>query len=78
MEECITDDGALAQFSFASLADYEKYRQASQSDTEALEAYRYAQEAGCITSYRREFFRPFLNAKDEARHVQLSTPSDST
>ncbi|MCV2369807.1 NIPSNAP family protein [Roseateles oligotrophus] len=49
---------ALAMFSFASLAKYEKYRQGSAEDADCKAAFRYAEQTRCILSYERSFFRP--------------------
>ena len=49
---------ALAMFSFASLADYEVYRNRSVDDEACQQAFRYAKETACILSYERSFFRP--------------------
>lgn len=52
---------ALALFSFASLADYERFRRASRQDEDCRAAVRYARETRCILSYERTFFRPVLD-----------------
>ena len=52
---------ALALFTFDSLADYEKYRDASFKDKECIEAFEYAEKTDCIISYERSFFRPVFN-----------------
>lgn len=52
---------ALALFTFSSLADYEKYRQASFKDKECLAAFDYAKQTQCVLSYERSFFRPIFN-----------------
>ncbi|WGG51625.1 NIPSNAP family protein [Rugamonas sp. DEMB1] len=49
---------ALALFSFASLAEYERYRAASVEDAECQAAFLYAEQTRCIVSYERSFFRP--------------------
>lgn len=49
---------AYALFSFPSLADYEAYRQKSFVDDACRQAFAYAEETGCILSYRREFVKP--------------------
>lgn len=49
---------ALAMFSFASLADYERYRAASAEDSACQAAFKYAEDTRCIVSYERSFFRP--------------------
>lgn len=54
-------DVALALFTFPSLATYEEYRNKSFKDKECLEAFKYAEDTGCIVSYERSFFRPVFN-----------------
>lgn len=49
---------ALALFSFPTLAAYEQYRSASQTDAECQAVFRYADDTRCIVSYERSFFRP--------------------
>ncbi len=51
---------AYALFSFASLAEYEVYRQHSFQDAECLSAFEYAKTTQCIVSYERSFLRPVL------------------
>jgi len=51
---------ALALFSFESLASYEQYRIDSLSDSECIEAFKFAETTKCILSYERSFFRPVL------------------
>lgn len=51
-------DLAVALFSFASLAEYEAYRERSASDAACQAAYAYADETRCIISYERQFLRP--------------------
>jgi hypothetical protein len=53
---------ALALFSFASLAAYEKYRAMAATDPECQAAMRYYEETKCFLSYERSFMRPVLNA----------------
>lgn len=53
-------DRALALFDFPSLADYERYRQASFADAECLEAFAFAEKTACIRRYDRSFFRRVL------------------
>ncbi len=60
---------ALALFSFASLADYEAYRRASEDDPECAAAYRLARESGCIESFERSFFRPLRAGVGNAERV---------
>lgn len=49
---------AYALFSFASLAEYEKYRKLILTDNDCLEAFKLAEESRCIVSYERTFLRP--------------------
>jgi len=49
---------ALALFSFPSLAAYEEYRIKSANDKECINAFKFGEEANCIISYERSFFRP--------------------
>jgi hypothetical protein len=51
---------AYALFSFASLAEYEKYRKLILTDTDCLEAFKLAEDSRCIVSYERTFLRPVL------------------
>ncbi|MGL4611725.1 MAG: NIPSNAP family protein [Trueperaceae bacterium] len=51
-------DKALALFTFPSLADYERYRQASFQDPECQVLFQFAKETQCFTRYNRSFFRP--------------------
>ena len=51
---------ALAMFSFASLAEYERYREASIDDPECIAAFKFAEDTRCIISYERTFFRPMF------------------
>lgn len=51
---------ALAMFSFASLAEYERYREASMDDPECIAAFKFAEDTRCILSYERTFFRPLF------------------
>ena len=60
-------DIALGLFSFASLADYERYRAAAAVDTEALAATQFRDETAGVLSWNRSFFRPVLPADDELR-----------
>jgi uncharacterized protein (DUF1330 family) len=55
------NDIALALFTFPSLCEYEKYRNASFKDKECIEAFEYATKTNCIISYERSFFRPIFN-----------------
>lgn len=52
------NDLAVALFSFPSLAAYEQYRQTSLNDPDCQNAYRFADETGCIRRYDRTFLRP--------------------
>ncbi|MYM88913.1 NIPSNAP family protein [Rugamonas sp. FT82W] len=56
---------ALALFSFPTLAAYEQYRSASQTDAECQAAFRYADDTRCIVSYERSFFRPVLEGSSQ-------------
>ncbi|MFK3773746.1 NIPSNAP family protein [Pseudomonas sp. NPDC089406] len=51
---------AYALFSFPSLAAYEAYRTASESDPECIAAFALATEQRFIISYERNFLRPVL------------------
>ncbi|QXH53408.1 NIPSNAP family protein [Pseudomonas fakonensis] len=51
---------AYALFSFPSLAAYEEYRTASESDPECIAAFALATEQRFILSYERNFLRPVL------------------
>ncbi|MFM2483294.1 NIPSNAP family protein [Celerinatantimonas sp. YJH-8] len=51
---------ALALFSFESLSAYDNYRTLSLHDEECLKAFEFAEQADCIISYERSFFRPLL------------------
>lgn len=53
-------DGALALFSFPTLADYEVYRSRFGEDPEFVEADRLRDESGCVLRYDRTFMRPLL------------------
>ncbi|MEP6982952.1 MAG: NIPSNAP family protein [Sphingomicrobium sp.] len=58
-------DVALGLFSFASLADYERYRNAAAEDDEALAAARFRDESAGVLAWNRTFFRPVLPAHDD-------------
>jgi hypothetical protein len=51
-------DEAFALFSFPSLADYEKYRIASRTDQECIDAFEFARVTRCIRRYERRFLAP--------------------
>jgi antibiotic biosynthesis monooxygenase (ABM) superfamily enzyme len=51
---------AYCMFSFASLADYERYRQQSAQDAECVGLVEEASELKFIVSYERSFLRPVL------------------
>lgn len=53
-------DIAIALFSFASLADYEQYREASAQDSDCQAAFAYAKKHKFIYRYDRSFMRPLL------------------
>lgn len=55
-------DIALALFSFPSLADYERYRTALDTDPAAQVALDHARRTRCFLRYDRSFFRPLLAA----------------
>ena len=56
---------ALGLFTFASLADYERYRHAAAEDDEALAATRFRDANAGVRSWNRTFFRPVLSARDD-------------
>lgn len=56
-------DKALALFSFASFAAYEKYRELFGVDPEFIAADRIRDESGCVLRYERSFMRPFLESE---------------
>ena len=49
---------AYALFTFPSLAAYEQYRLAAETDPDCQAAFDFAQRSGCIVSYERTFLRP--------------------
>ena len=51
-------DEAFALFTFPSLAEYERYREASATDPECQEAFQFARDTGCIRRYERRFLTP--------------------
>lgn len=51
-------DEAFALFTFPSLAEYERYREASTTDPECQEAFQFARDTGCIRRYERRFLTP--------------------
>lgn len=51
---------AYCLFSFASLADYERYRQEAARDPECVYLVEEASELKFIVSYERSFLRPLL------------------
>lgn len=55
-------DGALALFSFPSMAAYEQYRQRFDVDPAFIAADCIRDESGCVLRYERSFMRPFLGA----------------
>jgi hypothetical protein len=55
-------DGALALFSFPSMAAYEQYRQRFDVDPAFNAADCIRDESGCVLRYERSFMRPFLGA----------------
>jgi hypothetical protein len=52
--------GALALFSFPSLALYEDDRQKSFQDPDCQAAFKYAEDTRCFMSAERSFFRPIF------------------
>jgi len=61
---------ALGLFSFASLADYERYRCAAGQDDEALAATRFRDERAGVLEWNRSFYRPVLPASDELHPIK--------
>jgi hypothetical protein len=61
---------ALGLFSFASLADYERYRAAAAEDEEALAATRFRDGTAGVMSWNRSFFRPVLPGDAQLQPVQ--------
>lgn len=57
-------DIALALFSFPSLADYERYRIALDTDAQAQHALDFARRTRCFRRYDRSFFRPVLSGEE--------------
>ena len=53
-------DRALGLFTFASLAAYERYRQAAAEDEEALAANQFRDERAGVIGWERSFYRPVL------------------
>ncbi len=53
-------DIAVAQFSFDSLAAYEKYRTESMKDADCLAAFKFATQTQCIRRYDRQFLKPLF------------------
>lgn len=51
---------AYCLFSFANLADYERYRQEAARDPECVRLVEEASELKFIVSYERSFLRPML------------------
>lgn len=54
-------DEAFALFTFPSLAEYEKYREASKTDPECQAAFELARRTGCIRRYERRFLTPVFD-----------------
>ena len=65
-------DGALALFSFPSLADYEKYRSLFGTDPAFIAADRIRDESGCVIRYTRTFMRPLLPEESEVTPIAES------
>ena len=57
-------DRALALFSFASLAEYESYRQLFGVDPDFIAADKIRDDSGCVLRYDRSFMRPMLATQD--------------
>lgn len=53
-------DEAFALFTFPSLAEYERYREAAATDPECQEAFQLARDTGCIRRYERRFLTPLV------------------
>ncbi|MEM9356877.1 MAG: NIPSNAP family protein [Pseudomonadota bacterium] len=51
-------DLAVCLFSFASLADYEDYRNKAADDPDCQKAVEFANSIGCFKRYDRYFLRP--------------------
>ncbi|MEN7342978.1 MAG: NIPSNAP family protein [Pseudomonadota bacterium] len=51
-------DLAVALFTFPSLAEYETYRVASESDADCQAAFKFARKTRCIVRYERQFLKP--------------------
>ncbi len=51
-------DEALALFTFASLAEYERFRGLFATDPDFLAADRIRDETGCVVRHERTFMRP--------------------
>ena len=51
---------AVALFSFASLTDYEIYRQKASDDPECQAAMAYYAETKCFLSFERSFMKPIF------------------
>lgn len=60
-------DEAFALFTFDSLAAYEQYRIASETDPECIAAFQLARETQCIRRYERRFLTPEFGSPAEAR-----------
>ena len=56
-------DEAFALFTFPSLAEYERYREAAATDPECIQAYELARSSGCIVRYERRFQRPLFGLR---------------
>lgn len=56
------NDLAMALFSFPSLAEYERYRTASATDTDCIAVRDFARDTRCFLRYDRTFFRPVVSA----------------
>lgn len=63
-------DEAFALFSFPSLAEYEVYRTASQTDPDCQAAFELARTTQCIRRYERRFLSPVFS-------LEPALPTDS-
>ncbi|WKK71082.1 NIPSNAP family protein [Rathayibacter oskolensis] len=54
------NDEAFALFSFPSLAAYEQYRRAAETDQECIDAYELVRGTGCIVRFERRFQKPLF------------------
>ncbi len=52
---------AYALFSFASLSEYEEYREKIKTDQDCIQAFKFAEDTRCILSFERSFLKPILD-----------------